>query len=228
MAADVCSALGIVNPTRAISRLDSDEVQLVDFAALQSLKGVKNQQLNETQKVNIVNESGMYSLVLRSNKQEAKKFKKWVTSEVLPQIRKTGTYSVNPEKTKLYDILSYISRANQVLCQKAMNELANKAGGEQCAIDWNAHNTFAHTGLYPYQWRNLAAMEGYPKISGIDAVRKFNPAAACGISLTNNLVVESRVPVTEAIEVGKLSHPVFKRLIDIGITPAELEGKTHE
>jgi prophage antirepressor-like protein len=43
-------------------------------------------------KVNIVNESGLYSLILKSRKPEAKAFKKWVTSEVLPSIRKTGMY----------------------------------------------------------------------------------------------------------------------------------------
>lgn len=228
VAADVCAALGIVNPTRAIANLNVDEKQVVEFKEIHTMKGFENQQLNDSNKINIVSESGLYYLVFKSRKPQARKFTKWVTSEVLPQIRKTGTYSVNPEKTKLYDILSYISRANQVRCQKAMSELATKAGGEQCAIDWNAHNTFAHTGLYPRQWRNLAATEGSPGISGIDAVRKFNPAAACGISLTNNLLVETNVLPLDAIEAGKLSHPLFKKLIDLGITPAELEGKTHE
>jgi prophage antirepressor-like protein len=46
------------------------------------------------QELTIINESGLYSLILKSRKPEAKKFKKWVTSEVLPSIRKTGTYSV--------------------------------------------------------------------------------------------------------------------------------------
>lgn len=50
------------------------------------------QTLGGSQRVSTVNESGMYALVLRSRKQEAKIFRKWVTSEVLPTIRKTGAY----------------------------------------------------------------------------------------------------------------------------------------
>lgn len=53
-----------------------------------------------TQSVTIINESGLYSLILRSRKPEAKRFKKWITSEVLPAIRKTGGYIVaQPEDT---------------------------------------------------------------------------------------------------------------------------------
>lgn len=80
-AADVCSALAIVNTTRALSRLDEDE------------KGVHSMNtLGGAQTLGIVNESGLYSLILTSRKTEAKAFKKWVTAEVLPAIRKHGCY----------------------------------------------------------------------------------------------------------------------------------------
>jgi len=81
VAADVCSVLGIANNRNATARLDDDEkdVRLMDTP------GGK-------QETTIVNESGLYSLILRSDKPEAKRFKKWVTSEVLPAIRKTGGY----------------------------------------------------------------------------------------------------------------------------------------
>lgn len=82
VAADICNALDIVNTTRALSGLDDDE------QALHTMKGISKGNDN----VNIINESGLYSLILRSRKPEAKKFKKWVTSEVLPSIRKTGSY----------------------------------------------------------------------------------------------------------------------------------------
>ena len=82
VAADVCAALDLENPTRAIERLDEDEHTLI------SIQGASN-----GQPVNGVNESGLYSLILGSRKPEAKRFKKWVTSEVLPAIRKTGSYN---------------------------------------------------------------------------------------------------------------------------------------
>lgn len=79
---DVCNILDIKNQRDAISGLDDDE------------KGVATTDtLGGRQEINIINESGLYSLIFRSRKSEAKRFKKWVTSEVLPSIRKTGSYS---------------------------------------------------------------------------------------------------------------------------------------
>lgn len=81
VAADVCRALEIGNPTDAMRRLDADERTLV------SIEGASN-----GLPVNVVNEPGLYSLVLGSRKPEAKAFKRWITHEVIPSIRKTGGY----------------------------------------------------------------------------------------------------------------------------------------
>lgn len=82
VAADVCRALEIKNARDAINRLDDDE------------KGVVlTDTLGGKQKVNAVNEYGLYNLVLSSRKPEAKAFKRWITHEVLPSIRKTGNYT---------------------------------------------------------------------------------------------------------------------------------------
>ncbi len=82
MAADVCAALSIANSRDAVTRLDEDERGV---ATIDTLGGA--------QEMATVNESGLYSLIVGSRKPEAKRFKKWVTSEVLPQIRKTGSYN---------------------------------------------------------------------------------------------------------------------------------------
>lgn len=84
--ADVCRKLGIGNPSDAASRLDADEKMTLEITEGQS--GVRGGARSMT----IINESGLYSVILRSNKPEAKAFKKWITSEVLPSIRKTGGY----------------------------------------------------------------------------------------------------------------------------------------
>jgi len=81
VAKDVCSALGIEKHRDAVGRLDDDE-----------RGSVKVDTLGGNQNMTIINESGLYSLILRSNKPEAKVFKRWVTKEVLPSIRKTGGY----------------------------------------------------------------------------------------------------------------------------------------
>lgn len=79
---DVCEALSIANHNDALGRLDDDERRGV---AITDPLGIE-------QTAVAINESGLYSLILTSRKPEAKKFKKWVTAEVLPAIRKTGRY----------------------------------------------------------------------------------------------------------------------------------------
>lgn len=81
--ADLCKVLELSTPSKVSERLDQDE------------KGVSLiHTLGGAQKVTVVNESGMYSVILRSDKPQAKPFRKWVTSEVLPSIRKTGKYEM--------------------------------------------------------------------------------------------------------------------------------------
>jgi prophage antirepressor-like protein len=84
VAKDVCEVLGFDNPRQALStHLDDDE------------KGVQNLDTpGGRQQVNIISESGLYTLIVRSNKPQAKPFRKWVTAEVLPAIRKTGAYTL--------------------------------------------------------------------------------------------------------------------------------------
>lgn len=88
VAADVCKALDIGNPTQALSRLDEDEQALI------SIEGLSR----GNDKGNIINEPGLYTLVLGSRKPEAKEFKRWVTHEVIPTIRKTGGYIADPNQ----------------------------------------------------------------------------------------------------------------------------------
>lgn len=82
--ADVCKALEIKNATDVAKRLDFDELTRFNLGG----------QSGET---NFVNESGLYAVILRSDKPNAKKFRKWVTSEVLPSIRKNGGYIAGQE-----------------------------------------------------------------------------------------------------------------------------------
>jgi len=81
---DVCQALDMGNPWQALkTHVDGDDIQ--------KLEVIDN--LGRSQKANFVNESGLYALIFGCTKEAAKAFKKWVTSEVLPSIRKTGAYS---------------------------------------------------------------------------------------------------------------------------------------
>lgn len=84
VAKDVADILGYAKTNNMTERLDDDEKQTLYVAASQN---------NQT----LINESGLYSAVMGSQKPEAKRFKKWVTSEVLPSIRKTGGYNMIPK-----------------------------------------------------------------------------------------------------------------------------------
>ena len=107
---DICSVLEHSNPSMAASRLDDDE------------KGVSNVYTpGGDQKVTIISESGLYSLILTSRKPEAKRFKKWVTSEVLPAIRKTGTYTVPMSKEEMI-LMVITDLQREVEAQKAAIE----------------------------------------------------------------------------------------------------------
>jgi len=78
---DVCEALGLRNPTQVAQRLDDDERAMFD--------------IGRQGESNIVNESGLYNVILRSDKPEAKSFKRWITHDVLPAIRKHGLYAMD-------------------------------------------------------------------------------------------------------------------------------------
>jgi prophage antirepressor-like protein len=84
-AKDVCDILCLNNISQALSRLDDDEKRDI----------ILNDVTGRKQEMAVINESGLYTLILSSRKPEAKVFKRWVTSEVLPAIRKTGSYT-NP------------------------------------------------------------------------------------------------------------------------------------
>ncbi|WOE69124.1 BRO family protein [Hydrogenimonas thermophila] len=99
VAKDVCDALGLQNPTEAVRSLDDDEKA--------TLRNPEGRIGNGAQVFNVVNKSGLYALIFKSRKPEAKKFRKWVTSEVLPSIRKHDGYSIRKDEFK--EALSYVA-----------------------------------------------------------------------------------------------------------------------
>jgi prophage antirepressor-like protein len=110
VARDVCAVLGIRNVADSLAGLDDDE------------RGVATTDtLGGEQQVSIVNESGLYSLIFRSRKSEAKAFKRWVTHEVLPSIRKNGGYISASATADQLDTL-----VKQAAVLQALNGLADK------------------------------------------------------------------------------------------------------
>jgi prophage antirepressor-like protein len=111
---DVCRALGLMPNQGSYYRhsegLDDDEKQTVPRSVIEAAtspqKGEGDKRRAIAATTIIISESGLYSLVLRSRRPEAKRFRKWITSEVLPAIRKTGVYALRPT------IPAFIARYN--------------------------------------------------------------------------------------------------------------------
>ena len=100
VAVDICKALNLSSPSMAIANLDDDEKYTLSLT--EGIEGVGKQ----VQELNLVSESGMYTLILRCRDAVKKgsiphRFRKWVTAEVLPTIRKTGKYQLQPQQLAL-------------------------------------------------------------------------------------------------------------------------------
>lgn len=182
--ADVCKVLEISNSRNISSRLEPDEkgVTLVDT-------------LGGTQQMTIINESGLYAVVLRSDKPQAKPFRKWVTSEVLPSIRKHGSYSVQSQfadlSPQLQVLIQMETRQKQIEARQAEQATA-LAGLEQ-----KLQNTCEVIALDKTAWRKdserlinkiaVATGEGFGAIKLVyDEIYKSIEARA-GVSLNIRL-----------------------------------------
>lgn len=108
VAKDVCDVLDVGNPSQALTRLDDDEKNTII--------------LNEGNRGNpstvVVSEPGLYTLILGSRKPEAKQFKRWITHEVIPSIRRTGTYGIPTNLPDALRLAAEIEEQRVLLEQK--------------------------------------------------------------------------------------------------------------
>lgn len=93
---DVCAVLGLASPHKVAERLDEDERNQIPLT----------DSMGRQQESTVINESGLYNVILRSDKPEAKPFRKWVTSEVLPSIRKNGGYIAGQERLTPQELMA--------------------------------------------------------------------------------------------------------------------------
>ena len=106
---DVCGVLGLSNDKVTAQRLERDEVSQTYLT----------DSIGRKQETTVINESGLYSVILRSDKPEAKPFRKWVTSEVLPSIRKNGGYIAGQEQMTPEELMAKaLLVANKTLAER--------------------------------------------------------------------------------------------------------------
>lgn len=124
VAKDVCAILGLTDVSMSLRSLDDDEKGT-------SIIGTPG----GSQKTMIVNEPGLYSLILRSRKPEAKTFKRWITHEVIPQIRKTGSYTAKVPQTYADALQLAADQARELEAAKPKIEFADAVMGSKQAIE---------------------------------------------------------------------------------------------
>ncbi len=122
VAADVCRVLEHSNPTVAVSRLEEDERDTVDLNTLNNSEGIRRGNPNAA----IINESGLYALIMTSRKPAARRFRKWVTAEVLPTLRREGQYKIPSQEAK-----EEISAKRLIELLEAENELLRQQAGKR-------------------------------------------------------------------------------------------------
>lgn len=166
---DICKALDMKNPTMVASRLEDDEVTKFDLG---SKRG----------ETNFVTESGLYAVILRSDKPNAKKFRKWVTGEVLPSIRKNGGYIANQENlTPEQIVANALVVAQNIITQKdkQIEEMKPKANYFDALVDkklnTNIRDTAKELGVGEKAFVSFLIEKGYVFRQGKH--RKLRPYA---------------------------------------------------
>ena len=139
-AADVCRALDIGNSRQAVSRLDDDE------------KGVISTDTpGGEQRMTFVNESGLYSLVLGSRKPEAREFKRWITQDIIPSIRKTGTYAMTLSPAE-----QLVAQAQLLVQQeKRLAAVEGRVKTMEARLETRAENAFSIAGYASLRGLNV-------------------------------------------------------------------------
>jgi hypothetical protein len=184
--------------------------------------------LGRPQQTLFINESAVYKLAFRSHKPEAERFTDWVAGEVIPQIRKTGKYVPNPQ-----GVLP-LSQHTKIEIQKAMSKNVNahnySKGGREEIVKYNAQNCLEHTGQYPkkiVEYGRKRGLKSKERSSAKEVLRHLEPESACSMSLADNLVNEGFEP-EKVFPVTKDAKKVFKGILELGATPAELEQKDNK
>jgi len=117
IAADIAKVLGLANPRVAVARLDPDDVCLTDVI----------DSIGRTQQMSAINEAALYELIIRSDKPDAKQFRRWITSVVLPEIRRTGSFAIPETPEQLLSRALVLATETLTAKDEQIQQLAPRA-----------------------------------------------------------------------------------------------------
>ena len=167
--ADVCRVLGLNDAHKVAARLDEDERNLIPVTDT----------LGRNQNTTVINEPGLYSVILRSDKPEAKAFKRWVTHEVLPAIRKNGNYGTSYDKM---EIAKMIVSCKTVGAVKAIMTLFDISPTPTFHVPQNANNSVTAFLQDGYDLTSAPAKEVYETYKSFCKGQKLVPSTRANFS----------------------------------------------
>lgn len=194
---DICKALDIRNASQAKTRLNNDGIitnEVMDT-------------LGRKQNANFINEANMYKLIFLSRKESAERFTDWVTSEVLPAIRKTGSYSMEQYSPEMQAILMHDKKLvkidervtdlennttidygqQQVLCDAVNRVVIERLGGkDSCAYREIGRKVFAECNRDLKHYFNVNARNNVPKkrfSEAVEYIKSWQPCTNTKISI---------------------------------------------
>lgn len=226
MAAEVGAMWGHTNIKQVVSRLlNKNEFKVIKKSDYPDVFNafVSNGSLpTKAQRIQLITESAMYKLALASNLEKAKPFRDWVTSEVLPSIRKNGYYSIADQTEK-------IMIHTDVLIQKQNSKDINAKNyierGLDSVIEYNRLNCLKHTGRLPHEIKEIGKKCGLKSIersSAKEVLRHIKPELACSMSFVDDLVKKGFDFNTVSDLSLRAAVPLFQGMIELGIKPKEL------
>ena len=226
IAAEVGKMWGHTNITQVLKRLlNKDEVLKISKSKYPEFfkQLASNKMLSaKVQHFQLVTESAVYKLALASNLDKAKPFRDWVTSEILPSIRKLGYYSIADQSNA---ILIHTNISIQKSNSKDINSKNYLEKGIEAVIEYNRNSCLLHTGKTPHEIKELGKQKGLKSIernSAKEVLRHVKPELACAMSFTDSLVKKGFDLKTVSELSLKSAVPLFQGMIELGIKPTEL------
>ena len=219
-AGEVCKILGFANATNAVK----------NHCLKKGIRTKKTLTGGGEQIMTYIDEANLYALVFnippikksdteekKNTKLKAERFKWFVLKEVLPTIRKTGTYSI----AKKFEAVEHTKRETQVENSKKINALNYEKGGVELTKEYNRESCKQLTGYYPNEWKKTGEKIGLKTADRNSAKQVFRNIPnlkkyACALSVSDSLAQQG-YDLSTTTKIAKSSLELFDNLIKIGV-----------